>query len=49
LQINSSQDSHFGVPFGGCKGSGVGRELGAYALSSYTQVKAVHVNLGTML
>jgi aldehyde dehydrogenase (NAD+) len=49
IQINSSQDSHFGVPFGGYKQSGIGRELGAYALSSYTQVKAVHVNLGTFL
>ncbi|KAH7085878.1 aldehyde dehydrogenase domain-containing protein [Paraphoma chrysanthemicola] len=47
--INSSQDSHFGIPFGGYKQSGVGRELGQYALSSYTQVKAVHVNLGTFL
>ncbi|RYO48533.1 putative aldehyde dehydrogenase-like protein [Alternaria arborescens] len=47
--INSSQDSHFGIPFGGYKQSGIGRELGAYALSSYTQVKAVHVNLGTFL
>ncbi|KAH8644121.1 hypothetical protein IG631_01585 [Alternaria alternata] len=49
IQINSSQDSHFGIPFGGYKQSGIGRELGAYALSSYTQVKAVHVNLGTFL
>lgn len=47
--INSSQDSHFAIPFGGYKQSGVGRELGEYALSSYTQVKAVHVNLGTWL
>ncbi|KAF3000919.1 hypothetical protein E8E13_008510 [Curvularia kusanoi] len=47
--INSSQDSHFGIPFGGYKQSGIGRELGQYALSSYTQVKAVHVNLGTFL
>ncbi|KAJ4379884.1 mitochondrial aldehyde dehydrogenase [Didymella sp. IMI 355093] len=47
--INSSQDSHFGIPFGGYKQSGIGRELGQYALSSYTQVKAVHVNLGTYL
>ncbi|KAF2850216.1 aldehyde dehydrogenase [Plenodomus tracheiphilus IPT5] len=47
--INSSQDSHFGIPFGGYKQSGIGRELGQYALSSYTQVKAVHVNLGTIL
>lgn len=47
--INSSQDSHFGIPFGGYKQSGIGRELGQYALASYTQVKAVHVNLATFL
>ncbi|KAJ0420512.1 aldehyde dehydrogenase [Aspergillus carlsbadensis] len=47
--INSSQDSHFAIPFGGVKQSGIGRELGEYALSAYTQVKAVHVNLGTWL
>ncbi|CAG8190746.1 unnamed protein product [Penicillium olsonii] len=44
--INSSQDSHYGIPFGGYKSSGIGRELGKYALDSYTQPKAVHVNLG---
>jgi aldehyde dehydrogenase (NAD+) len=41
-KINSSQDSHFGIPFGGYKQSGIGRELGSYALAAYTQVKAVH-------
>jgi len=34
------------VPFGGFKQSGIGRELGEYALENYTNVKAVHVNLG---
>jgi len=34
------------VPFGGFKQSGIGRELGEYALSNYTNVKAVHVNIG---
>ncbi|VUC36379.1 unnamed protein product, partial [Clonostachys rosea] len=43
--INSSGDSHFGIPFGGYKSSGIGRELGRYALDAYTQAKAVHVNL----
>lgn len=47
--INSSGDSHFGIPFGGYKSSGIGRELGQYALDAYTQSKAVHVNLGTQL
>ena len=47
--INSSNDSHFGIPFGGYKSSGIGRELGPYALDAYTQSKAVHVNLGNRL
>ncbi|KAM0322853.1 hypothetical protein ACHAQA_009194 [Verticillium albo-atrum] len=47
--INSSGDSHFGIPFGGYKSSGIGRELGQYALDAYTQSKAVHVNLGVEL
>jgi aldehyde dehydrogenase (NAD+) len=34
------------VPFGGFKQSGIGRECGDYALTNYTAVKAVHVNLG---
>ncbi|KAF8897999.1 aldehyde dehydrogenase [Gymnopilus junonius] len=33
------------VPFGGYKQSGIGRELGEYALHNYTNVKGVHVNL----
>ncbi|KAG7097970.1 hypothetical protein E1B28_005280 [Marasmius oreades] len=33
------------LPFGGYKQSGIGREMGEYALETYTQVKAVHVNL----
>ncbi|KAF8204201.1 NAD-dependent aldehyde dehydrogenase [Mycena galopus ATCC 62051] len=34
------------VPFGGYGQSGIGRELGEYALHHYTNVKAVHINLG---
>jgi len=34
------------VPFGGKKQSGIGRELGSYALEEYTSVKAVHWNFG---
>lgn len=47
--INSSNDSDFRVPFGGVKQSGIGRELGEAGLEAYTQVKAVHVNMGTRL
>jgi aldehyde dehydrogenase (NAD+) len=34
-----------GAPFGGFKQSGIGRELGEYALSNYTEVKTVTVKL----
>ncbi|KAJ6599153.1 aldehyde dehydrogenase domain-containing protein [Mycena vulgaris] len=37
------------VPFGGKKQSGIGRELGSYALEEYTSVKAVHWNFGEKL
>ncbi|ODV62909.1 aldehyde dehydrogenase [Ascoidea rubescens DSM 1968] len=47
--INSSNDSDFRVPFGGVKMSGIGRELGEYGLTNYTQTKAYHVNLGLKL
>jgi len=47
--INSSQDSDIRVPFGGVKQSGIGRELGEAALEAYTQVKAIHLNMGLVL
>ncbi|KAI5867048.1 aldehyde dehydrogenase [Durotheca rogersii] len=47
--INSSNDSDFRVPFGGVKQSGIGRELGEAGLAAYSQIKAVHVNLGQKL
>jgi aldehyde dehydrogenase (NAD+) len=40
---------HNNVPFGGYKQSGIGRELGEYALSEYTTVKAVHWNFAEKL
>ncbi|PFH45371.1 hypothetical protein AMATHDRAFT_9388 [Amanita thiersii Skay4041] len=43
--INCINQLHVNVPFGGYKQSGIGRELGEYALDNYTNVKAVHVNL----
>ncbi|DAA74506.1 TPA_exp: putative Aldehyde dehydrogenase [Trichophyton benhamiae CBS 112371] len=33
-------------PFGGFKESGIGRELGEYALDNYTQIKTVRIRLG---
>jgi len=47
--VNSSQDSDPRIPFGGVKQSGIGRELGEAGLEAYTQIKAVHVNLGSKL
>ncbi|KAJ2997436.1 hypothetical protein NUW58_g658 [Xylaria curta] len=47
--INSSQDCDPRVPFGGVKQSGIGRELGEAGLEAYSQVKAVHVNMGNRL
>lgn len=47
--INSSNDSDYRVPFGGVKHSGVGRELGEAGLAAYSQTKAIHVNMGTLL
>ncbi|KAL6882153.1 aldehyde dehydrogenase domain-containing protein [Trichoderma longibrachiatum] len=47
--INSSQDCDPRVPFGGVKQSGIGRELGEAGLEAYSQIKAVHVNMGNRL
>ncbi|EKM77497.1 hypothetical protein AGABI1DRAFT_115102 [Agaricus bisporus var. burnettii JB137-S8] len=49
ISINSGPSAEPNVPFGGYKQSGIGRELGQYALDTYTQVKAVHINLGQKL
>ncbi|TCD65882.1 aldehyde dehydrogenase (NAD(P)(+)) ald5 [Steccherinum ochraceum] len=44
--VNCVNQLHAQVPFGGFKQSGIGRELGEYALENYTAIKAVHVNFG---
>ncbi|ORX38945.1 aldehyde dehydrogenase [Kockovaella imperatae] len=46
IWVNCFNELHPQVPFGGYKSSGLGRELGEYALENYTEVKAVHVNMG---
>jgi len=43
--VNCAQTTEVNVPFGGYKQSGIGRELGEYALDTYTQVKAVHIQV----
>ncbi|KAG2366983.1 putative 1-pyrroline-5-carboxylate dehydrogenase [Suillus spraguei] len=47
--INCHNSTELSLPFGGFKQSGIGRELGEYALEHYTNVKAVHVNIGHRL
>ncbi|KAM0332200.1 hypothetical protein ACHAQA_002475 [Verticillium albo-atrum] len=47
--VNSSQDCDPRIPFGGVKQSGIGRELGQAGLDAYSQIKAVHVNMGNRL
>ncbi|KAH8429020.1 mitochondrial aldehyde dehydrogenase [Aspergillus melleus] len=47
--INSGPSSDPRIPFGGVKQSGIGRELGEAGLEAYSQIKAVHVNMGTRL
>jgi 2-formylbenzoate dehydrogenase len=43
--INDSSRHFPGVPFGGVKQSGIGREESLADLLSYTQLKSVNVNL----
>lgn len=47
--VNCYNKLHAQVPFGGYKQSGIGREMGEYALANYTAVKAVHINLSEKL
>jgi aldehyde dehydrogenase (NAD+) len=47
--VNCANSLDYQVPFGGFKQSGIGRELGEYALEVYTQVKSVHLNIGINL
>ncbi|KAH6569749.1 hypothetical protein BASA50_009744 [Batrachochytrium salamandrivorans] len=43
--VNQYNAFHAQMPFGGFKESGVGRELGQYALAEYSQIKSVMINL----
>ena len=43
--INTYNDLHHQVPFGGYKESGIGREMGSEALDNYTQIKAVRIKI----
>ena len=43
--VNCVSTIHFSCPFGGRKESGIGRELGLYALHAYTEPKTVLINM----
>jgi acyl-CoA reductase-like NAD-dependent aldehyde dehydrogenase len=45
--VNSVIDGTPELPVGGYKKSGLGRELGRYGFDEYSQVKGIHVTLGT--
>ena len=47
--VNCYNMLSYQVPFGGFKESGIGRELGKYALANYTQVKSVRMRMGGAL
>ncbi|HWD19731.1 MAG TPA: aldehyde dehydrogenase family protein [Verrucomicrobiae bacterium] len=43
LSINTNSSVHVEAPFGGCKQSGLGRDLGMAALEAYTEVKNIYI------
>ena len=44
--VNNYNVTPLGMPFGGQKHSGLGRENGAVALSNYSQLKSIYIELG---
>lgn len=44
ISVNTSSSVHLEGPFGGCKSSGLGRELGLKALDLYSEVKNVFIS-----
>lgn len=45
IWVNTYNDFHHMVPFGGFNASGLGREMGLESLDNYTQVKAVRMKI----
>ncbi|WP_298207900.1 aldehyde dehydrogenase family protein [Ferrimicrobium sp.] len=43
LSVNSNSSVRYSTPFGGFKGSGIGRELGPDALDAFTELKNVFI------
>jgi betaine-aldehyde dehydrogenase len=46
LWINTFMDGYPELPFGGFKQSGLGRELGRFAVEDYTELKTLQMHLG---
>ncbi|MBS0448230.1 MAG: aldehyde dehydrogenase family protein [Proteobacteria bacterium] len=46
VYVNTQIDGAVQLPFGGCKGSGFGREMGRAGLEEFTQTKSVMVHIG---
>ena len=44
--VNTFLEGHAELPFGGYRESGIGRELGRFAVEDYTESKTVHIHLG---
>jgi betaine-aldehyde dehydrogenase len=44
LSINTNSSVHLGMPFGGFKQSGIGRELSPHALECYSELKSVFIS-----
>jgi betaine-aldehyde dehydrogenase len=43
--VNHMQPTYVEAPWGGCKQSGFGRELGPWGIEEYLETKQVHINL----
>lgn len=46
IWINTFLEGHAELPFGGCRESGIGRELGRFATEDYTETKTLQMHLG---
>jgi acyl-CoA reductase-like NAD-dependent aldehyde dehydrogenase len=44
LSVNSHSSVRYSTPFGGCKQSGLGRELGPDAVAAFTDTKNVFIS-----
>ena len=45
IWINNNSAHYYGMPFGGLKNSGLGREEGLDELLSYTECKSIHIKI----